>query len=360
MVEKRKEDIGKDALVLYKFAPNPYCLETGKYISDLLYHYDCVIISGLGGFVAEYHPAVTDPANHRIAPPSKTFFFDEDRKIDGNILVSYIASMELKPEEEVRQAIEGMAQDTRNRLLKNEKVSLGDLGYFYRSASGKTCFEFTGVKNFYAESLGLLEVELPVHAETAKIVHPVAHIPSVAKPAMKGTAPMVPDSRKHHPRALLVSGIVLLLLAGGAGLVYYTVGFSEAWNSIRHFTTRGKVTVKHSDTVASIDTGMGKTLNEQTRIKNALQVAREDSIAKLRVADLKHYYLIAASFRDYEKALQMQKELVDKGFPSEIVNTDLRWYRVTLGSFTDRSQALLELEKVRAATRNDAIWLLPI
>ena len=47
-----------------------------QHIFELLKHNDCVIITGLGGFVLNYKPAYINEINNTIHPPSKLISFN--------------------------------------------------------------------------------------------------------------------------------------------------------------------------------------------------------------------------------------------------------------------------------------------
>lgn len=53
-----------------------------KYISELLYQYDCVIIPGFGGFIGNYSPALIDPIYHTFHPPYKSLLFNINLKTE--------------------------------------------------------------------------------------------------------------------------------------------------------------------------------------------------------------------------------------------------------------------------------------
>ena len=43
-----------------------------NYINDLLFHHDCVVVSGLGAFILNSESAIVDE-NGKIEPPKITF-----------------------------------------------------------------------------------------------------------------------------------------------------------------------------------------------------------------------------------------------------------------------------------------------
>ena len=65
-----------------------------KYICDLLYEHDCVIIPSLGGFVTNYRKAGIDLKTMGFAS-SKDFSLMELNNNDG-LLINHIAKAEIK------------------------------------------------------------------------------------------------------------------------------------------------------------------------------------------------------------------------------------------------------------------------
>ncbi len=63
-----------------------------SHIADLLYHHDCVIVPGLGGFVANPVPAILDEEKNMFFPPSKEIVFNVNLKHNDGLLISHIAS----------------------------------------------------------------------------------------------------------------------------------------------------------------------------------------------------------------------------------------------------------------------------
>ena len=56
-------------------------MDITKYIKELLFLHDCVILPGFGGFVANYKSAKIDEIRNVFFPPSKDIGFN--REISG-------------------------------------------------------------------------------------------------------------------------------------------------------------------------------------------------------------------------------------------------------------------------------------
>ena len=71
------------------------------------------------------------------------------------------------------------------------------------------------------------------------------------------------------------------------------------------------------------------------------------------------FYIIAGSFKDYQKAENLYKELSAKGYSeSKILDPVNKFSRVVIGSYNDEGQARGELKKLRKQYNDESIWLL--
>lgn len=67
-------------------------IELAQHIEVLLLENDCVIVPGLGGFVAHYAPAMRVAEENTFLPPTRTIGFNPQLKMNDGLLVqSYMA-----------------------------------------------------------------------------------------------------------------------------------------------------------------------------------------------------------------------------------------------------------------------------
>ena len=65
-----------------------------KYISDLLYRYECVIVPNFGGFVTNEISAKVNHFTHTFYAPSKQLTFNSHLQNNDGLLANYVASTE--------------------------------------------------------------------------------------------------------------------------------------------------------------------------------------------------------------------------------------------------------------------------
>ena len=65
-----------------------------RHIADLLYHHECVIVPGLGGFIKANIPARIIHTSHEFFPPSGTLAFNSGLAANDGLLANHIASVQ--------------------------------------------------------------------------------------------------------------------------------------------------------------------------------------------------------------------------------------------------------------------------
>jgi hypothetical protein len=101
---------------------------TGKYISELLLEHDCVVVPGLGGFVANYAPAQINSSRHTIFPPYKKIVFNRKLKNNDGLLAEYISAVENKSFSEAANSLNLFAENILQRLNKGETILIDSVG----------------------------------------------------------------------------------------------------------------------------------------------------------------------------------------------------------------------------------------
>jgi nucleoid DNA-binding protein len=352
-------------------------LEAGRFIKDLLYQADVVRIPGLGSFTSTYQNARTDISGRKISPPSKNFQFDDSKKEGDELMWSWISEQEGISESEAKMMVADFVTGINHEIHEGREVTIEDLGTFFRDITGKTEFHFTVENNFNAESIGFTDIDLPdsgnepFTVQTQTVIHheeavkPVVHVEQdihvrIAEPIYS----QVIQPAIHHKKSYkgfwigLISVLLLIVLSFLAYQQRTRIGeLAHGWFS------KGKSNVTNTIIKKQVaDTGIDRKLAEEAKMKKALDVQSIDS-SKVFIPygkRLMKFYIVAASFTNYDHALKLKDELREKGFDSEIVTVTHKYYKVTMGAYTEKQQAMVELEKLKTITQNNSLWLLHI
>ena len=102
-------------------------IELSQHIEVLLLENDCVIVPGLGGFVAHYTPAIQVEEN-MFLPPTRTIGFNPQLKLNDGLLVqSYMAVYDTNFSD-ASKIVEDEVSELIIMLHKEGKVDLDNVG----------------------------------------------------------------------------------------------------------------------------------------------------------------------------------------------------------------------------------------
>ena len=89
-------------------------------IKDLLYSNDCVVLPGLGGFIAKYKGATLNTSLHTVYPPQKTIGFNPQIKENDGLLVSALCALNNCTYAEGKVELDAWVKEQSNTLLRGE------------------------------------------------------------------------------------------------------------------------------------------------------------------------------------------------------------------------------------------------
>lgn len=114
--------------------------ELSRHIEILLLSNDCVVVPGLGGFVAHHVDARYDDGDGLFLPPLRTLGFNPQLTMNDSLLVqSYMESYDMSYPEALRR-IQHDVEELRETLSNNGSYELTDIGKLYVTDEGKTAF----------------------------------------------------------------------------------------------------------------------------------------------------------------------------------------------------------------------------
>lgn len=129
-------------------------------VKGLLHKYNCVVVPGLGGFIAHQKSAVIDPVSGVINPPFKHITFNAQLTLNDGLLVTQVADY-LKINYIDAIKIVDIEILNFNQLLKNNsQFQIKELGSFVLNTSGNLLFTPEKSANFLIQSFGLESVKL--------------------------------------------------------------------------------------------------------------------------------------------------------------------------------------------------------
>ncbi len=138
-----------------------------KYIRQLLFQQDCVVIPDFGGFIAKYAAATIHPVRHTFLPPSKEIAFNEMLRLNDGLLISHVAVGEQITRKQATKLVKDFAEYVRGQIWQNQKYTFEEIGTLSLNPEQKMEFEPINRINFLNAGYGLPEMSFkPIERNT--------------------------------------------------------------------------------------------------------------------------------------------------------------------------------------------------
>ena len=130
-------------------------MKIAKYIGDLIYDYECVIIPGFGGFISSEKSAVVNQLTNQFSPPYKHVHFNVHLKANDGLLINYVAQCEGITFKEAKYKIEHFVLLCQEALKEDKKINFSNIGYIYSDEQKNIVFRQDKSVNYNVDAFGL-------------------------------------------------------------------------------------------------------------------------------------------------------------------------------------------------------------
>ncbi len=352
-----------------------------KYIKLLLDERKRVILPGFGNLEVKEARGEVPVSGEYIDPPGLKVRFDGGFSKDDGVLASALASGEKLEEEEARQRVLELVDGIKFSMDKGEPFQMEGVGSLSRDSDGKVHFRIDREwilepEQFGLEPLDLLELDeseeiesVPSPPVTLGENETFAVEPEKPAPAARQGAPMtalhkpVPGSREKEkpPRkwravwvvaaVLIVVLVVLILVPSNRGKI---MGGKTAPPAVN--TENIPSATQSPSSAEGSESGVQ---DFESLTPEALeQEPAEEVTESLQPAEKDKYFLIAGSFSHLRNASELQDQLKANGIAAEVMITENRMYRVSVGSFVYLKDAETELARLKSNPGLESCWIL--
>jgi len=323
-------------------------VEVNKYISQLLYNHDCVILPDFGGFVANYKPASIDYVHNTFYPPRKELLFNRSLSQNDGLLINHMSQIEGIEYIESKNIIVGFVKETITKLRNGEKVVFDGIGTFYYDIQKNIQFEPDTTQNYLLESYGLTSF----HSPAVKRVQDTDR--RIIVPAKQEEKLSV--RRKNIRR--MVAAAALILALSIVNTDSYNTDNTSTLNPFSGVTKVENVVIPKIDSkelkkeiVIAVADDKPKEVISTTKFESG-----ETTIPKEIKTAQKKYYLIAGSFTDEVRAKIFNNKLKKSGYSPVVLEPSKGRHRVAFSVFYNKKEALSELKRIRK-TKDSSAWL---
>lgn len=372
-----------------------------KHIAQLLRNYDCVIIPGLGGFVANYSPSQFNMAKGLFSPPSKAIIFNRNLINNDGLLVNHLSVNENLSYSEAGNFVSEYVAICKSQLSSGKRIEFDELGVLYEDNENILQFRPDFSVNFLTESFGLYPVVAKELIQTLQNIEVKVETPIIKlaeekisyvkatevkeekisreiKPEVRTVESTNKEEKKIVPIRRRKTGRYIMAAVIGIPLIFYSVWIPLKTDVIKTgniqvadlnpFRTPEIPSVYKplTEKIAnSIDVKVMPSEEESAieepilpnvaEIDTTLVDTNSDNVEKVNLNN--NFHVIAGCFQEGENAQRMVEYLKSKGYNAFILDTVNGLQRVSAASYTNIGEAISALRDIRGNQVSEA-WLL--
>ncbi|TYP76302.1 HU domain-containing protein [Aquimarina intermedia] len=326
-------------------------MNTSKYISELLYRYECVIIPGFGAFLTRRESARILSASNTFLPPKKTISFNSQLQNNDGLLANYIASAENISYIDAVAAIQRFVASLNLELNQGKRVTLNAIGHMFRSVENTLQFEPATEENYLTEAFGLptfISPQIQRNVEVSREVY------KQETELIEAKAPIAFTPEKRAQRTYLNYAATAAIIVGLFGLTGY-LGLSYHNSSVEayNYTQRQEAAKDINNMIQEATFEISSPLPAIT-----LNIAKEHEDITEASALYGKYHIVAGAFRIEANAKKKMRRLKAKGFEPRLIGKNkYGLHQVVYSSYSNRMEALQALQKIKYKQDRRA-WLL--
>jgi len=335
-----------------------------RYISELLFHHDCVILPGFGGFITNYSGARIHPIKHNFYPPSRTVVFNANLRTSDGLLIDHISRSENISYQEATQWVNEFTVHCFDLLNSGNSLELKNIGSCRMGKENNIIFDPDLSANYLEDAFGLPSFVSPaIKRETVR-----QRLEKQLTP--RPTAPSEKKNRNLAPVLGWVAGITIPVAL--AMVLYFTnPSFVDGMGgSYASFVPTVKFSKAEDKSISSADEKSTlpkfRVIPEkvaETAVIIAEQTPEQEPKPEAKAVEvhvLKKYQIVVGAFSSEANASKYVSELKNKDFDAAVVgNSRNGLIRVGINGSDSKSESIIILDQVRAE-ENPSAWLLRI
>ena len=378
--------------------------ELARHIEVLLLENDCVIVPGLGGFIAHNKAAEFKDSANVFCPPVRTIGFNPQLIInDGLLAQSYMQAYDTDFPDASRK-IESVVSQIKDSLYKNGQAELENIGTLYYTMAG--VYGFEPYQNaFFSPSLyGLGSFSISPLSELKSVkettVEPRIMIETVSscEEDRKEKAKQRHIIKRMAEHAVGIAAAVILFFVLSVPVEntyldnssYASLGAETMLDAIRS-KSMATTSLETKDIKQNNATNRRNNVNtlrpvavksvkvEKTEPKASKEVKVLPAVAKKEVikaesvkaetkstkevqksksSQNKGMFIIVASLPTMQDAEKELAKFKKQGYEEATILTSDNRYRIALYSYTDKSKAYEKINELRKDEQFKTAWLL--
>lgn len=359
-------------------------MDISKIVKELLYKYDSVAIDGLGSFIIQKESAdikKSEGGKVKLIPPVRKIIFDSNLKSDDGLIVRHIVKKSRISTQEAKAIFDEWLTNIKDDLDKGKSIFLADIGSL-KQESRVVVFNALN-RNYNTESFGLntvytQEVEPVIEKDKEasgvwKFILAIAAIVAIVlvltktdllkskKQNTNTNTNQVVDNKENNTTEKDEKAAIL---AEVKKEIEKSQKASEAiLAEAKSVAESNKKILENADS-SNVKEEAAKIIEESNRIAEETKKAVEETkkvaeeVDSELVKEENKFFIIAGSFNERPNAEISAKKFKKQGYENADVLEDAKRFRVILGAYKTKNDALVELKAIRRRDKDLGIWIL--
>jgi hypothetical protein len=345
-----------------------------KYIKELLFDHDCVVLPEFGGLITHYVSADIHPITNKFSPPAKRVAFNEQIKLNDGLLISTIAYHENIGTDQAAHLVKTFVEKIKEDLKAYNLFVIKDIGKFFYNPENRLEFKPENTINFLEESFGLTELFFkPIDRDLKVMSKTDQKQVQQRKPVSNSESKLENEEKSIKSREGMKAWMIILplfLLIGGAGGAYLVNNNNISLGNINPFgifsrndreisdlpsiepivaeTTDN--TQNHADTLHSLN-----PFSEDTSVIEIEEPLHETAIS----GESGRYFVVIGSFVNKKNAFKLKHKISsDQGIDATIMEPGekSKFYLVSVADFDNHEEAVSKMRALRSSF-GKTIWV---
>jgi len=320
-----------------------------KYISELLYRYQCVGVPGFGAFLCEWQSAQVIVGQSSFAPPKKVISFNSNIKNNDGLLANHLALQEKISYEKALNRIQTQVVFWLEKLENKEHLVLENIGEIFSNSEHNFVFKPNTAINYLTDSFGLAGFNSPeitranqILTDVSSVTESIIETPISTEESAEKDTPVIPINGKNRSSNWLKYAAAVAVFAS-AGTYGYKMYYDYTINQqtiIVEKTVQEKINQKIQEATFVIPNPI-----------NAVDLT-------LEATHNGKYHVIAGAYRSEQNATKAMNDLLSQGFEAHLLTENkFGLIPVAFGSFSNLSEAQNLKIQIKSKDSVDA-WLL--
>ena len=324
-----------------------------KYISGLLYRYQCVSIPGFGAFLSEWQSAQIAEGHNSFVPPRKVISFNSNIKTNDGLLANHIALQEKITYETALAKIQTQVVFWLEKLENKEVLTLENIGEVFLNSENNLVFKPNTSVNYLMDSFGLSGFNSPEiirenqtqnTTETISVTQQVVATEILEEEVVENETPVIP---------LVQSKPTTNWLKYAAAIAVFSTAGTYGYKMYYDYTIDQKTILVEK----SVQEKVNQKLQEATFIlPNPMAVV--DLTFEEKSTTTNKYHVVAGAYRSEQNANKALEQLLSQGFEAHLLTKNkYGLIPVAFGSYSNLKEAQRLKLEIKAKDSVDA-WLL--